>query len=135
MADIHDITTWVVLLVEDDLDNTALAQQVLLFHGAEVHTADDGWQGLEILKTIRPTVMLIDLAMPHMDGWELLKAVRSNPETAAIPAIAVTAHAMPEVKERALATGFDGYITKPYSIRALIEDIQSCLENLTCDEE
>lgn len=135
MADIHDITTWVVLLVEDDPDNTALAQQVLSFYGAEVHTAEDGWQGLEILNTLTPTVMLVDLAMPHMDGWELAEAVRSNPELATIPIIAVTAHAMPEIRERALASGFDGYITKPYMLKSFINDIRSCLEKLDYDGE
>jgi CheY-like chemotaxis protein len=74
--------------------------------------------------------MLVDLAMPHMDGWELLEVVRANPETAAIPMIAVTAHAMPEVRERALASGFNGYITKPYMLKTFIDDIRTCLEDL-----
>jgi two-component system cell cycle response regulator DivK len=135
MVDLHNVSSWVVLLVEDDYDNTALAQQVLSYHGATVHAAEDGRQALEILKTVTPTVMLVDLAMPGMDGWELLKQVRSNPEQAAIPMIAVTAHAMPESKARALASGFDGYITKPYSLKVFVDDIRSLLENLDSDGE
>jgi two-component system cell cycle response regulator DivK len=130
MADIHDVTTWIVLLVEDDTDNIVLAQQVLSYHGAEVHIAEDGCKGLEVLKTVKPTVILVDLSMPRMDGWEMVRTMRANPETADIPVIAVTAHAMQESKERALASGFDGYITKPYLISTFVDEVREWLEKL-----
>ncbi len=128
MADLNDISTWVILLVEDDPDNTELAKQVLAFHGAEVFTAEDGVQGLELLKTVSPTIILLDLAMPRMDGWHMFEVLRVDTELASVPIIAVSAHAMQETRERALETGFDGYIVKPYSIRTFVQDIQACLK-------
>ena len=128
MADLNDISTWVVLLVEDDPDNTELAKQVLSFHGAEVFTAADGVQGLELLKTVSPTLILLDLAMPRMDGWHMFEVLRVDTELASVPIIAVSAHAMEETRGRALDTGFDGYIVKPYSIRTFVQEIQACLK-------
>jgi DNA-binding response OmpR family regulator len=131
MADHNDVSTWVVLLVEDDPDNTELAKQVLSFHGAEVFTAEDGVQGLELLKMITPTIILLDLAMPRMDGWHMFEVLRVDSELAGVPIIAVSAHAMQETRDRALETGFDGYIVKPYAIRTFVQDIQACLKEFS----
>lgn len=130
MQDPEDVSKWKVLLVEDDPDNILLADQVLSFFGAEVASASNGQQGLKHLASHTPTVILLDLAMPHMDGWEMIKKIRGNPQTANIPVIAVTAHAMQEDREKALSDGFDGYITKPYAIGSLIKDIKTCLTGL-----
>jgi two-component system, cell cycle response regulator DivK len=130
MLEVKDVSKWKVLLVEDDPDNILLADQVLTFYGAEVTSASNGQKGLEHLANQVPTVILLDLAMPHMDGWEMLKKIRANPQTAPIPVIAVTAHAMQEDREKALSNGFDGYITKPYAIGSLIKEIQLCLAGL-----
>lgn len=135
MPDLDDISNWKVLLVEDDPDNVLLADQVLSFYGAEVTSATNGHQGLEHLASHTPTVILLDLAMPHMDGWEMVKKIRQNPQTSSIPVIAVTAHAMQEDREKALSDGFDGYITKPYAINSLIEDIQECLSRLEATQQ
>lgn len=127
MADHEDVSKWKVLLVEDDPDNVLLAEQVLSFYGATVMSASDGQQGLAHLSKLAPTFILLDLAMPHMDGWEMIKKIREDPQTAHIPVIAVTAHAMQEDREKALAGGFDGYIVKPYAISSLVRDIKACL--------
>ena len=127
MTNLDDVANWKVLLVEDDPDNVALAEQILAFYGAKVFTARNGVQGLALLETVTPTVILLDLSMPHMDGWEMAKKIRANSAIAHLPVIAVTAYAMQEDRERALANGFDGYIVKPYAIRTFIPEIQAWL--------
>jgi CheY-like chemotaxis protein len=122
-----DASTWKVLVVEDDHDNLNVATQVLAFHGAEVHVAENGVTGLQVLEELTPTVVLMDISMPQMDGWEMLRHIRDNPKTAALPVIAVTAHAMEGDKERVLAAGFDGYIRKPFDVLTLLDEIKKSL--------
>ena len=122
-----DIKDWIVLIVDDELDNLGVAQKVLSYGGAVVHVARNGLEGLEVLKTIRPTFILLDLSMPEMDGWEMLRQVRADTNLGTIPMIALTAHAMSGDRERALEAGFDAYIAKPFRINSFMEDILACL--------
>jgi two-component system, cell cycle response regulator DivK len=126
---------WKVLLIDDDLDNLGVAQQYFRFMGAQVEVAKDGIEGLEVLKRYTPTFILLDLSMPRMDGWEMLKQVRQNPETAALPVIALTAHAMAEDRTRVLAAGFDSYITKPIILTTLMSGIVDCLTEVSLRSE
>lgn len=119
---------WVVLVVDDHFDNVTVAKATLEYFGAKVHVARDGQEGLNLLKDIEPTVILLDLSMPVMTGWEMFEHLRSNPETASIPIIAVTAHAMDNERARVMETGFDGYIPKPYDVMTLVERVRSILE-------
>ncbi|GAB4471829.1 MAG: response regulator [Anaerolineae bacterium] len=123
-----DVAGWVVLIVEDEPDNLDVACQVLMFFGAEVHTATNGIEALARVKEIKPTFILMDLSMPKMDGWKAFAKLRSNPETAAIPVIALTAHAMDSDKKRVNEAGFNGYITKPFMIETFVADIKNCLK-------
>ena len=82
-----------------------------------------------MMATFTPTVILLDLSMPEMDGWEMHRRLKANPETAHIPVIALTAHAMADDKERVMQAGFTGYIPKPYTIKTLVNDMQTILEN------
>lgn len=91
---INDTSQWTVLVVDDEPDNREIAQTVLSFGGVKVHTAVNGADGIKLLETLSPTFVLLDLSMPVMDGWEMLKLVRANPKTQNIPIIALTAHAM-----------------------------------------
>ena len=126
----NSIKNWVVLIVDDDVDNLNVAEKILTFYGAQVHTADNGRSGLEKLQEIgKPNTILLDLSMPDMDGWEMLKKIREDKELSSLPVIAVTAHAMPEDKERAEKAGFDGYIAKPFILDTLIDVIRKCLKN------
>lgn len=122
-----NVKSWTTLIVDDEPDNLGVAQTVLSFYGARVHTATDGEEGLEILKTISPTFILLDLSMPKMDGWEMIKAVRENPAQRHIPVIALTAHVMEGDKERVLQAGFDGYISKPFRLVSFLTQIKQCL--------
>ena len=126
-----DAKDWVVLIVDDDPDNLSVAEKVLTFYGAEVHTAVNGQNGLEVLKRLSNlTCILLDLSMPEMDGWEMIDAIRKAPARPSLPIIAVTAHAMPKDKERALLAGFDGYIVKPFMLHTFMSEIEKCLKHI-----
>lgn len=118
---------WVVLLIDDMPDNLVVAQLALKYHGAQVYTAANGQDGLDLLEQIRPTVILLDIRMPTMDGWTMFEILRSNPATSDIPVIAVTAYAMDSDRERILNTGFDGYLSKPFDVVTFVADIAGVL--------
>ncbi len=117
------VSNWEVLVVEDEKDNREIAFRVLTFHGAKVHEAEHGAAGMALLDDINPTFILLDLSMPVMDGWEMLKQLKANPKTAAIPVIALTAHALVGDRERVIEAGFDGYISKPFSPITFLADL------------
>lgn len=125
-----DAKQWTVLIVDDEPDNLGVAEKVLSFMGAKVHTAQDGLQGLAILEKVVPTFILLDLSMPRMDGWQMIERLRADPLTMTVPVIALTAHAMHGDKERALAAGFDGYIAKPFRLMTFFKEIQECLRQV-----
>jgi CheY-like chemotaxis protein len=127
----HD---WVVLIVDDEPDNLGVAQKVLKFSGATVHIARNGLEGLLVLDEITPTFILLDLSMPEMDGWEMLEKIRSLDSLKDVAVIALTAHAMSGDKEKVLKAGFDGYIAKPFRIKSLVDDIQSCLNQFNSNQ-
>lgn len=115
---------WTVLIVDDDADNLGMAAEYLQFLGAEIHTATDGSEGLATLEKITPTVILLDLSMPNMDGWQMLTRVRENARTRPLPVIALTAHAMTQDRDRVFAHGFNGYITKPFMLETLLDEMK-----------
>jgi CheY-like chemotaxis protein len=127
MLDWNNLATWNVLLIDDEPDNLEVIAETLHFHGIAVQTAHNGIEGLELLKTFVPTLILLDLSMPKMDGWEMRQRLKSDPRTQNIPVVAVTAHAMTGDKERALQAGFDGYLTKPISIPNFVIDLRASL--------
>jgi two-component system cell cycle response regulator DivK len=121
---------WTVLIVDDEPDNLGVAEKVLSYMGARVHTAQDGLEGMAILEQVTPTFILLDLSMPQLDGWQMIERLRADPLTVSVPVIALTAHAMHGDKERALAAGFDGYIAKPFRIMTFFKEIQDCLRQV-----
>lgn len=125
-----ETNTWKVLIVDDVMDNIAIAKVVLEHKGADVATAKNGVEGLEMIETSQPNLILLDLSMPEMNGWEMHEQLRDNPETQSIIVIALTAHAMQGDKEKVMEAGFDGYISKPFSVSALVNDIKAILQSL-----
>jgi len=123
----NHIKDGVILIVDDILDNLEVAAKILSFNGAEVYTAQNGVEALQILHNIVPTLILLDLSMPIMNGWELLEILKENPVTAHIPVIAVTAHAMQGDYVKIMRAGFNGYIAKPFGISTLLIEIQRSL--------
>src|SRR5688500_11859721 len=111
--DEHFLAGWNIVLVDDDAFTREAAAELLAEHGALVHTAENGQEGLVLVERIRPKFILTDLSMPVMDGIAMIEAIKQNPQIAAIPIIALTAHAMGDEIERATAAGCHSYITKP----------------------
>jgi two-component system cell cycle response regulator DivK len=126
-----DPANWTILVVDDEEDNLDVAQQVLEFYGAQVLLAGSGQQAIETLEARQVSIMLLDLSMPEMDGWEVVEKVRQNPHIQQTIIIALTAHAMKGDQDRAMKSGFNGYITKPFYMDTLIESIQTCLKNIS----
>ena len=108
-----------ILVVEDNYDNMTLITDVLSSLDYEVISANDGEEGIAVAKAQKPDLILMDLSLPRMDGWTATRHIKSDPELAHIPVIALTAHAMMGDKERALAAGCNDYISKPLNIREL----------------
>jgi two-component system cell cycle response regulator DivK len=128
MIDWHDVKSWLVLLVDDEPDNLEVVAETLEFRGAQVRTALNGLEALIVLESFMPNLIIADLSMPQMDGWELKKRVKSHEKFQAIPLLALSAHAMIGDKERAITAGFDGYITKPVNIHTILEDIRAAAQ-------
>ncbi|MEO8189744.1 MAG: response regulator [Acidobacteriota bacterium] len=118
-----------ILVVEDSPDIRALVRMLLESAGHEVSTASDGQEGVRSASTVRPDLILMDLSLPIISGWEATRAIKSNPETARIPVIAVTAHAMQGDRERALAAGCDGFVAKPIDEETFASLIHSFLQS------
>jgi len=108
-----------ILVVEDNPLNLKLVRDVLQVTGYEVLEATSGEDGVELARHGAPDLVLLDLQLPGIDGMEVLRLLRGDARTAAIPVVAVTAFAMRADRERAGREGFDGYLTKPISIREL----------------
>jgi CheY-like chemotaxis protein len=109
--------TCLVLIVEDNEKNLKLARDLLRVKGYRTVEAVDGGAGIALAAQFHPAIVLMDIQLPDMDGWEALHQLRANPSTADIPVVAVTAFAMEGDRERFLKGGFDGYITKPIDVR------------------
>jgi CheY-like chemotaxis protein len=122
-----DIKTWCVLVVDDEVDNVEVAAETLEFLGAVVKTAVNGLEAIHTLESFAANLILLDLSMPTMSGWEARMKIKANERTKDIPILALSAHAMVGDKERALAVGFDGYLTKPINLLTFAEDIRAAL--------
>ncbi|WP_119460028.1 response regulator [Rhodospirillaceae bacterium SYSU D60014] len=116
-----------ILYVEDNEDNVYMLTTRLRRKGYEVVVATDGEQGVAAAGSGTPSLILMDLSLPVLDGWEAARRIKAAPETSAIPIIALSAHAMAGDRERALAAGCDDFDTKPIDFRRLLEKIQLLL--------
>jgi two-component system, cell cycle response regulator DivK len=116
-----------ILLVEDNDMNRDMLSRRLERKGYEILIAVDGKEGVEIAQSQRPDLILMDMSLPVMDGWEATRQLKANPETRHIPVIALTAHAMSGDKEKALEAGCDDYDTKPVELPRLLEKIEALL--------
>ncbi len=116
-----------ILLVEDNEMNRDMLSRRLGRKGYEVEVAVDGRAGLERVLAGGFDLVLMDMSLPELDGWEATKRIRSDPRGASIPIIALTAHAMPGDREKALAAGCDDYDSKPVEFDRLLGKIQARL--------
>lgn len=116
-----------ILLVEDNEMNRDVLSRRLQRRGYEVLIAIDGEQGVHMAQSERPDLILMDMSLPVIDGWEATRRIKGVPETSSIPVIALTAHAMAGDREKCLEAGCDDYDTKPVDLARLIEKIQALL--------
>lgn len=112
-----------ILLVEDNEMNRDMLSRRLERRGYEVIIATNGLAGVEAAVTAMPDLVLMDMSLPVIDGWEATRRIKENPATAAIPVIALTAHAMAGDREKAMEAGCDDYDTKPIELPALLDKI------------
>ncbi|HYJ80917.1 MAG TPA: response regulator [Longimicrobiaceae bacterium] len=113
-----------VLIVEDNADNREIYCTILRHHGYSVAEAETGEEGIRIAREVLPAVVLMDVSMPGIDGFEATRRLKADPLTAAIPVIAVTAHALAEDRQRALEAGCDGYLAKPVEPRRVLQEVE-----------
>lgn len=116
-----------ILYVEDNEDNVYMLTRRLKKKGFEIAVAGDGAAGIEMAQSLRPALILMDLSLPVIDGWEATRRLKADEATRNIPVIALTAHAMDGDREKALAAGCDDFDTKPVNLARLLAKIEAAL--------
>ncbi|MGQ9908664.1 MAG: response regulator [Candidatus Flexifilum sp.] len=116
-----------ILVIEDNSDNLTLITDVLISLQYEVLSARDGVDGLEAARSQRPDLILMDMSLPRLDGWEATRRIKADPALKAIPVIALTAHAMAGDREKALEAGCDDYLSKPINLKELAAKLKHYL--------
>ena len=117
-----------ILYVDDNEDNLYMLTNRLYREGYDVRIATDGEEGVEMSRSENPALIIMDLGLPVLDGWEAIRQIKSSPETKHIPIIALTAHAMSYDRAKALKAGCDDFDTKPVHMPRLLEKIRSLLK-------
>jgi len=116
-----------ILLVEDNEDNRVVYRTMLTHFGFHVIEAADGAEALRSAREDRPDLILMDISIPLIDGWEATRTLKADPGTAGIPVIALTAHALDTDRARAQEIGFDVFLTKPVEPRRVVTEVQRIL--------
>lgn len=119
--------TETILVAEDNAINRELIRELLQVNGYGIVEASDGSEALALARSERPSLALIDIQMPKLDGLEVVRMLREDSELCTMPTIALTAFAMRGDKEKAIEQGFDGYVTKPIALHVLLTEIERCL--------
>ena len=113
-----------LLLVEDNEDNRIIYSTVLRHLGYDVIEAQDGVEAVDLARSALPDLILMDISIPRMDGWEATRILRGDPRTQGIPIIALTAHALADDRERASEVGFSSYLAKPIEPRIVAAEVR-----------
>jgi CheY-like chemotaxis protein len=113
-----------VLIAEDNAINRELLRELLETRGYTVDEACDGQVALRMIEQTRPDILLLDIGMPVLDGFAVVRKIRENPRLATLPVLAVTAFAMQGDREKILNSGFDGYLSKPVNAALLVEELK-----------
>jgi len=122
MTDVH------ILYVEDDPSNRLLVRRILEAEGYSITEAVTGYDGLEVAARLKPDLILLDINLPEMDGYDLARRFRETPGLQRVPILALTANVMKGDRERTLAAGCNGYIQKPIDVDRLPEQIRAALQ-------
>ena len=116
-----------VLVVDDHADSRMICEIILSRRGFQVMSAGDGKSGLEMARLALPGVILLDIALPRLDGWSVLEELRREAETAAIPVIVFTAHSLEFEQARAKRAGCAAYLVKPCSPQDIVDEVERCV--------
>lgn len=119
-----------VLVIDDDPKSLQIMRELIGFYGANIHTAENGLQGLEKARTTSLDFIITDISMPIMDGWEMITTLKMDRTTAEIPIIALTAHAMVGDREKAIAAGCHNYLTKPLRPQTFLDQLLNLLMDI-----
>ncbi len=125
---ITDPSTWNIVVTDDDPDSIRVVECILGFFGARVRAAEGGAACLDLIRQERPTFLLLDIQMPYMSGWEVIREIRQDVWLNDLPVFAMTAHAMIGDRERVLDAGFNAYFPKPISPLTFVDEVRYFLE-------
>ena len=117
-----------ILLVEDNEMNRDMLSRRLMRHGFDVVIAEDGNQGVFMARSEDPDLILMDMSLPEIDGWEATRRIKTDDSTCRIPVVALTAHAMVSDREKAMKAGCDDYDSKPVELKRLLSKIEALLD-------
>jgi CheY-like chemotaxis protein len=120
-----------ILLAEDNEDNRTIYRTILEHSGYTVVEAQDGEAAVRLAAEARPDLILLDISMPLLDGWEAARQIRDLPDVPRVPIVALTAHALQQDRARAIAEGFDSYLAKPVEPRRVVEEVRRLLDGGT----
>src|SRR5574341_887469 len=126
MAAMNDVYA---LIVEDQADSAELVARILMFHNRAFRIAASAEQALEVLEEFWPRVILVDLALPRMSGWELLRVIRNMPLLARVPVVATTAFHSSSTAREAVEAGFDAYFAKPLDATSFLRELDRLVEH------
>lgn len=117
------------LIVEDQVDSAELIARILRFHNHSFRLASSAENALILLEEQKPKIIIVDLALPQVDGWELLKIIRNTPLIAKIPVVAMTAYHSSSVARDAVAAGFNAYFAKPLDATSFVRELDRVIES------
>jgi CheY-like chemotaxis protein len=120
---------WVIVIAEDEFDSLQTLSKILQYHDIQIFVGRNGKECLRLLDQVKPHAVIMDLAMPEMDGWETLAHIRANEMTAHLPVIALTAYYSIEVAQDVVKAGFDAYFAKPVSPVTFVRDLAAIIQN------
>ena len=116
-----------ILIVEDNFDNSQLVQLLLEREKFKISTAVNGKEGLEVARREHPDLIVLDLDMPVMSGWDMLQQLKADPAIRDTRVVVVTAHLLPGERDRAVEANADGFVSKPFTVNELVSEIKGCL--------
>jgi len=120
-------STWTIIVVEDTFDDRQVLSTILEYFGIQVHAIENGEECGELLTQVTPTFVITDLAMPGVDGWEVLETVRNNPDTAGVLVVAVSSYHSAQLADEAIKGGFDAYFPKPLNPDNFVQELNALL--------
>jgi two-component system, cell cycle response regulator DivK len=127
---VQESNTKTILIVDDSIDNRDVYGMFLEHFGYTVLSACNGWEGVQQARTNHPDLILMDISMPVLDGFEATELLKLDAETQDIPVIAITAHDDFQSRSRALEIGFESYLTKPAQPRRILQEVERCLSDM-----